>query len=226
MTGNVRTVVAKLARVYKPAPMLGDPLHIVLWENIGYLIDDERRAALFAEFEARVGLSAAAIARAPRAVLIDIAKRGGMNPDTRVERWRAIAKIVIDEAEGDLRAALKAWATAKARTLLKKFPAIGDPGADKVLLFAGLDVRPALESNGVRTMLRLSLCVEGHSYAASYKAAVAALSAGGEGTKAWFITAYSVLRAHGQALCKRAAPLCAACPVDASCGHVRIKGQY
>ncbi len=218
--------MARLARIYKPAPVLSDPLDIVLWDNIGYLIDDARRATLFAEFEARVGLSAAAIARAPRAVLLDIAKRGGMNPETRIERWKAIAKIVATEAEGDLRAALKARPTAKARALLKKFPAIGDPGTDKVLLFSGLDVRPALESNGVRTMLRLGLCAEGRSYGATYKAAVAALGAGGVPTKTWLVTAYSILRAHGQALCKRAAPLCVSCPLDSLCGHVRIKAAF
>ena len=88
---DVRRVVAKLAKIYKPARALRDPLQLILWENIGYLIDDERRASLFAEFKSRVGLTAGEIKRAPSNVLIDIARRGGMNPQTRVERWRAIA---------------------------------------------------------------------------------------------------------------------------------------
>ena len=30
------------------------------------------------------------------------------------------------------------------------------------------------------------------------------------------------LRAHGQAVCKRAAPLCLACPLDENCGHAVV----
>ena len=63
-----------------------------------------------------------------------------MRPDQRVERWRTIAEITLRDASGDLRATLKSLPVAKARLLLKKFPVIGDPGADKILLFSGIDV--------------------------------------------------------------------------------------
>lgn len=221
-----RAVVDSVALRVRPKPALTDPLHLVLWENICYLIDDDRRAAVFAAFEARVGLDAAAIARASQTTLLDLARKGGMRPDTRVERWRMIAKIVKESADGDLAGALKALPLAKARALVKSFPAIGDPGADKVMLFAGIEVRPALDSNGVRAMLRLGLAPERASYGATYKEATATLREHGRPTRAWFMKAYAALRAHGQALCKRAAPLCTACPLDAACGHVRIKGQY
>lgn len=153
---DVRTVIARLTRIYRPARALSEPLQLILWENIGYLIDDERRATLFAEFKERVGLTGSDIARAPRSVLLDIAKRGGMNAATRVERWRAIGEVAT-AAGDDLRAALRALPLRKARALIKKFPAIGDPGADKVLLLSGIDSRPALESNGLRVMLRLGI---------------------------------------------------------------------
>lgn len=41
---DVRVIVARLKRVYRPQAVPRDPLQIILWENIGYLIDDERRA--------------------------------------------------------------------------------------------------------------------------------------------------------------------------------------
>ena len=72
-------VVAALAPLYPQGPALSDPLALILWENVGYLIDDERRAALFAEFAERVGASAQAIDRADGATMLDIARRGGMH---------------------------------------------------------------------------------------------------------------------------------------------------
>jgi endonuclease III len=223
---DCKAAVETLARRTPPVRALSDPVHLILWENIGYLIDDERRAGLFAEFEQRIGLDATSIARARRAPLLDIAKRGGMGADKRVERWREIAKIVRDQAQGDLAAALKALPVPKARALLKSFPGIGDPGADKILLFAGRDIRPALDSNGLRTMLRLGLSLEGTSYGASYKAAVRTLSERGVKTRAWFIKAYETLRHHGQTLCKRAGPNCLACPLSKACARAELKGQY
>jgi endonuclease-3 len=206
--------------------VLRDPLQLILWENIGYLIDDERRSALFDEFAARVGLRADAILTAKDAVLTDIAKRGGMNPGTRVERWQVIASIAASQPDSDLLAALKTLPIAKARALLKKFPAIGDPGVDKILLFAGVDVRPALESNGLRAMLRLGLAPVGRSYAASYSAATSVLQAEGKATQAWFTSAYFALRGHGQTLCKRTKPQCLACPLDSSCAHLVMSSAH
>ena len=223
---DCRTVVDKLSSSVTPPRRLTDPLHLILWENIGYLIDDERRGELFDEFEARIGLSAAAIARAKQATLLDIAKRGGMRPETRVERWREIAKIVAENAGGDLKAKLESLPVPKARALLKSFPAIADPGADKILLFANFDIRPALDSNGLRAMLRLGLSAEGASYGASYKAAVATLAEHGVKTRPWLIKAYEALRHHGQTLCKRSTSHCVACPLNKSCAHMSLKGQY
>jgi endonuclease-3 len=140
-----------------------------------------------------------------------------MRPETRVARWREIADLVRTRAGGDLAAALAGLPATKARMLLKAFPTIGDPGADKVLLFAGRDVRPSLESNGLRALARLGFVAEQRDYAASYRAAVAVLAAQGEMSRDWLVAAYQVLRAHGQALCKRGLPICAACPLEAEC---------
>jgi endonuclease-3 len=219
---TLQGAVAALAKIYAPPEPPHDPLALIVWENIGYLIDDERRSALFAEFEKRVGFAAARIANAPTAVLGDIARRGGMNAQTRVERLKRIGEIAIEECDGDLRDRLKSLPLAKARALLKKFPGIGDPGADKILLFAGIDPRPALDSNGLRALVRMGFCAEEKSYGQSYKGAIAVLAKEGKPDAAWLKRAWLILREHGKTLCKRAAPICEPCPLDRICAHKMV----
>ena len=204
--------------------MLTDPLALIVWENIGYLIEDERRAALFQEFTQRVGLTARAIADADIGVLTDIAERSGMRPQARAPRLRDVAQLTLDLADGDLARTLAALPLGKARALLKRYPTIGDPGADKILLFSGIAVRPSLESNGVRVMARLGLIAEQRNYGATYAAAVDVLARDGVMERDWLVQAYGVLRAHGKALCKRSAPLCLTCPLDEVCGHRMVVG--
>jgi endonuclease-3 len=131
-----------------------------------------------------------------------------MRPETRVQRWRNIAKIAADRAGGDLAGALRSLPLDKARALLKAFPVIGDPGADKILLFADIAARPSLDSNGVRALAHLGFFAEGRDYAASYRAAIDALVRRGEPDRAWLVTAYLVLREH--------------CPLDAACAHALV----
>ena len=214
--------VAALKKRYKPAKPLDDPLQLILWENIGYLIPDEKRNELFAEFGERVGYDPHAIERAPTKTLLAIAERGGMRPETRVGRWREIARLVIENAGGDLAKTLAALPATKARALLKSFPVIGDPGADKVLLFSGVDARPSVDSNGLRVLVRLGLARKGASYTSTYRNAVEALTEHGRKDRAWLTGAYLALQAHGRALCKRAGPDCLPCPLDAVCAHVEF----
>lgn len=216
---SLRAAIAKLAPLYPTGKPLSDPLAILVWENIGYLIDDARRAELFAEFEKRIGLAANQLANAPMPVLTDIAKRGGMHPQKRAGRLREIGALAISACDGDVPGALRALPLAKARTLLKKFPSVGDPGADRILLFAGIAARPSVESNGLRALVRLGFVAEQKSYAQTYKAAGAVLlrELGADAER--LQRAYVVLREHGKALCKRAAPICEPCPLDRACGH-------
>ena len=213
--------MARLARVYRLGAPLTDPLSILVWDNIGYLIDDERRGELFAEFQNKIGLSAHRIANAPMPVLTDIAKRGGLHPQKRAERLLDIGRLAIAECDGDMMRAMKALPLPKARALLKKFPSVGDPGADKILLFAGIAPQPSIDSNGMRALLRLGYCAEHKNYSQTYKAAVAAL-AGASTDAEWLKRAYVVLREHGKALCKRATPICEPCPLDPVCAHAAI----
>lgn len=150
---GLQALVDVLAEQYAPPPIPTDPLQLILWENIGYLVDDQRRRVLFTDFADRVGFAPRTILEADEELLLPLAEHGGMRPDVRVERWRTIAAITL-KVGGELRAALAAMPLTKARALLKRFPTIGDPGADKVLLFSGVAPRPCLESNGLRALCR------------------------------------------------------------------------
>jgi len=196
-----------------------DPFQLVLWDNMGGLITDAQRAAMFADFGRTPGFKPAAILAADPQALLSLAKRGGMRPHVRVERWQASAAIALERCGGDLAATLSALPIAKARALLKRFPVIGDPGADKILLFAGIHVRPSIDTNGLRSLVRLGFFPQQASYAASYKAGVALLSAAGKPEREWLMQAYLRLRAHGKRLCRRGTPLCQECPLDPFCAH-------
>ncbi|HEY3951007.1 hypothetical protein [Phenylobacterium sp.] len=209
--------LAALKRTTTPAAVPTEPFQMILWENIGYLVDDERRRRLFDAFEAEIGLSPGAIEAASDAALLARAKLGGMRPETRVQRWREIARLIRERAGGDLAATLRALPLAKARALLKAFPVIADPGADKVLLFSGIAARPALESNGLRVLIRLGYCAEQKSYDATYKGGIAVLAAAGLSDRAGLMDAYLLLREHGRTLCRRGQPLCTACPLSEAC---------
>jgi len=215
---SLKAAVAKLARLYPPGKPLTDPLAILVWENVGYLIDDQRREDLFCEFRSRIGLKANQIANAPMPVLGDIAGRGGMHPQKRAERLIAIGRLAIGECDGDMTRALKALPLPRARALLRKFPSIGDPGADRILLFAGIAPQPAVDSNGLRALVRLGFAAEARNYAQTYRAGTAALAAASHDGE-WLKRAYGVLRAHGKSLCKRSAPVCEPCPLDGACAH-------
>src|SRR5262249_9921211 len=107
-----------------------------MWENACYLLPDARRAAVFDGLRKLVGLTPEAILNAPRETLLTLAKAGGMRPETRVFRWREIARITTDQFGGDLNSILE-LPSAKAKKALKLFPSIGDPGAEKILMFCG-----------------------------------------------------------------------------------------
>ncbi len=105
---------------------------------------------------------------------------------------------------------------------LKKFPAIGTPGAEKVLLFTRTAPLLALESNGLRVLLRLGVAPEGKGYDASYRAVRDALAGEITGRACeWLIRAHQLLRRHGQELCTRSHPRCDACPLEATCAWPR-----
>jgi endonuclease III len=191
-------------------------LEWILWENVAYLVPDERRAEAYRELKRRTGLSPRGILRLPHDDLDAIAELGGMLPQGRVAKLVSIAETVEKDFDGDLEAALK-LPLPKARRALKRFPGIADPGADRILLFTRTHALPALESNGLRVLVRLGLAEEAKNYSTTYRSGVAALAPHAGRGAAWLIRAYELLRAHGQALCRNNGPLCDECPLDDVC---------
>jgi endonuclease III len=70
--------------------------------------------------------------------------------------------------------------------------------------------------------VRLGLVREGSSYARTYAAARAA-AADLSPDVGIVQEAHLLLQQHGQTLCKRSAPLCAACPLENRCAYARPK---
>lgn len=218
---NLTSVLAALEQVHDPPepPLPEGPLEWILWENVAYLVQDAQRAAAFRELGRRVGLDPEAIDGATDEELEQVAALGGPQAERRVEKLRTIAELALEHFGGDLDAVLD-LPLAQGRRALMRFPGIGRPGADKILVACGAHEVLALESNGLRVLLRLGLAREGKSYDASYRAALAAL----EGEVAdWdapaLMRAHVLLRQHGQVLCRNTRPACTACPLEARCAY-------
>lgn len=203
-----------------PKPPVTDPLGMILWENVAYLASDEKRAEAFAALKKRVGLDPAAILDAPPDVLAEVAALGGIHAELRVEKLLRIAAIATDEV--DLDGVLDLSAN-KARSALKKFPGIGAPGAEKILLFTGTEAVLALESNGLRVLVRLGYGDERSSYAATYRSVREALGDQVGDDCDWLVSVHQLLRQHGMELCKNSRPDCAGCPLQSSCPYAARK---
>jgi endonuclease III len=215
-------VIQRLQSTYgRPKPPKSDPLELILWENVVYLLRDERREAAFEALRERVGLTPKAILGAPRATLLEIAKMGGMRPEVRVERFRTIARITLDQFQGDLRKVLK-LPLKQAKKALQLYPTIGEPGAEKILLFTKSYPVLGLDSNGLRVLCRIGYGQERKNYSATYHS-VQEAAAGQIGQDcAPLIKANQLLRQHGQERCKLNAPLCRICPLTDLCAYFRV----
>jgi endonuclease III len=196
-------------------PISTDPFELIIWENVAYLANDRRRASAFAELKARVGVKPKAILETDQRTLADIAKVGIL-ADLGAEKLLTIAKVAYEEFNGDLQSALR-LPLRQAKNALKKFPGIGEPGAEKILLFTGTCPILALESNGLRVLLRLGYGKQDRNYAASYRSVQAAVAGELPSDCASLICAYQLLRTHGQQLCKSSKPHCESCPLKRKC---------
>jgi len=223
LASDLPAVLDRLAELHGDpgAPVPKKALDWVLWENAAYLVPDERRLAAYRALRKATRLTATGILALPREELRELARLGGMQPERRVEKLLAIAETVREEFDGDLESALE-LPLPRARRALRRFPGIGAPGADKILLFTGAHAVPALESNGLRVLVRLGLATEGKSYAATYRSAIAALAplvdeGDARRTIPRLVRAHELLRAHGRVLCKNSSPLCEACLLADAC---------
>jgi len=214
-----RSAVTALRRQYgkPPRPVSRDPFQLVLWEQVGYLAPDAQRRRAFSALRTTVGLHPTDIVAAAPSKLETIARLGGSAAvGARASRLRESAELVLGRWDGDLRTALR-LPTAEARRALAQFPMIGEPGADKILVIAGKARLLPLDSNGLRVLGRLGLTREAKDYRATYRRAQETLAAELPKDRDWLVSAYALLRLHGQELCRRTAPVCRLCPLRVPC---------
>jgi len=199
-----------------------DPYELIVYTNCGYPPSQDNCRKGFEALRSGVGLSTAALLAASEPQLAKALRAGGIVPELRASRLKVIARLMTEDFGGDLRRILDA--SKEARKALKRFPTIGDPGADKVLLFcAGIPVA-AVPSNCLHVPLRLGLGIQRSSYAASYRSVQEALTLLLAGQPEAMRRAYLLLRHHGQELCHRTVPLCGSCPVAQMCPYGREHG--
>lgn len=215
---ELKKLLARLKRHHgePELPPAKGPFELVMWENACYLLPDERRAAVFEGLRTQVGMTPEAIWKAPQEALLLLASMGGMRPETRVFRWREIARITNMQFGGNLDSILKG-PYAQAKKALKLFPNIGEPGAEKILLFCGVGDGLALEWNGLRVLTRVGYGRTQKSYGATYRSVQEGIRAELPRGAGALAKAHLLLRQHGKTLCKEGRPACPECPVTELC---------
>jgi endonuclease III len=219
---TLRRAVRVLRKHYgapEPPPST-DPFELVLWENVAYLASPARRREAFELLRSTVGTSPKAILSAKRQALEQVTSRGILKA-TFAAKLRECARIAMDDFGGDLGAVVR-LPLESAKRALRSFPGIGEPGAEKILLFAGRHALLAPDSNALRVLVRLGLVGEGTSYSRTY-AATRALADPLGADVPFLQEAHQLLQRHGQSLCKRSAPRCTECPLAGECAYARRK---
>jgi endonuclease-3 len=219
---KLKATVAALEKLYgKPAPFpSNDPWELILRENASYLVDDATREEVFSSLKARVGVSPETILGAPYERLVESIREGGMRPCMRADKLVEAAELAGETGLAELRKLAKGGGPG-ARKVLKRFPGIGEPGADKLLLAAGSAVTLAPDSNGLRVLVRLGYAKEDANYAKTYRAAAEAVAPELSDDRAWLVAAHQLLRRHGQETCRRSEPRCEVCPLAKGCDFAR-----
>jgi len=199
-------------------PPTSDPFGLILWEQVAYLGSDERRGEAFARLRNEIGLTPRAIAGASLTKLEEVARSGGaIAAADRAKRMQRSAKLVIDEWGEDPRRLLER-PFEEAQQALKRFPMIGEPGAEKILMLAGKHPVLALESNGLRVLVRVGFG-EQMSYAKTYRSVQNAITPQIRPDAPWLARAHFLLRLHGRNDCRRGSPACDRCPIRSDCAH-------
>jgi len=219
----LKDTITTLGGVYGAPPSLipKSPFEMILWENVGYLGNDQRRARAYRLLASTVGTTAERIVAASDAQLLAVTKEGGILPQVFAQKLRKIGETAVrDFGGGDLRSLLK-LSYSDAKKALMRFPGIGEPGAEKILLHTGSYPVLALDSNALRVLVRLGYAREEKSYDATYRAIQKAVAPELVRDPKWLAEARALLRTHGQEVCKRTAPSCEICAVSDRCAYYR-----
>jgi len=219
---DLKKIIGRLTSHYgqpKP-PITTDPFELLLLENVGYLVSDERREEAFNLLRKHAGSRPHEILAASPEQILRATKLGGMHSEQRVSRLREIALITMNEFGGGLQPALK-LPLPKAKQALRRFPSIGEPSADKILLFTRSYPVLGLDSNGLRVLIRLGFGEEKKNYTATYRSVQEVIHNQLIEDYDWLISAHMLLRQHGKELCKTSTPSCEKCPVRRSCAYFK-----
>ena len=214
ITRILETLEARYGALAAAAP--ADPYEFLIWWHSGYPASEARCEKGWQSLKHHLGIAPRQLLAAPTAKLTNALKAGGMVPELRAARLKDIAARVQAEYSGDLGAALAKLSVPQARKALKSFPGIGNPGADRILLFARLAPVAAVPSACPYVLVRIADDAQDDKYPAQYAAAQRML----DELPASFdarIRAYLLINRHAGELCKRAHPACGRCPLQAAC---------
>lgn len=210
-----------------------DPYEMILFINCGYPATDASCSKGYEPLEREIGTKPKEILAAPKEKLAKLTRAGGMMPELRAEQLKTIARIVNEEFGGNLKWSMEKLMEGekeeagkgirRVKKALKEFPTIGEPGADKILLFSRLAPVAAVPSACVGVPQRILFGSENKNYAAGYRVAQEAMRAELPETFEARQRAYLLLKRHGQEICKRTKPKCEICPVSRMCRYFEEK---
>jgi len=206
-----------------------DPYEMILFVNCGYPATDASCTKGYEPLKAGIGTKPEQIFKAPSARLAKLTQPGGMFPELRAERLKLIARIANENFGGDLKWELEKLIKdektpaekrlRRAKGALKEFPVIGEPGADKILLFSGMAPIAAVPSACTGVPQRIFFGHEDKNYGKGYRAAQEAIAAEVPEEFEARQRAYLLLKKHGQEICKRTKPKCEICPISRMCAY-------
>jgi|SRR5580704_406875 endonuclease-3 len=237
---GIARILDALERHYGVQVAVGpsEPYEMILFVNCGYPATDASCSKGYDALKREVGTEPEAILAAPKAKLAKLMRLGGIVPELRAERLKTIARIVNEEFGGDLKWSLEKLLgdekmpadkrMRRAKGALKEFPVIGEPGADKILLFSGMAPIAAVPSACTGVPQRIFFGHEDKNYGKGYRAAQEAIAAEVPENFEARQRAYLLLKKHGQEICKRTKPKCEICPISRMCAYFqegRAKGS-
>jgi endonuclease III len=205
---------------------------MIVFLNCGYPASDAKCAKGFKALKREVGVEPKKVLAVSKAKLAKVMRPSVIMPVVCAERLKEIARKVKSELKGDLTAVLEQClreakepekSVKAAKRVLQEFPVIGEPSAEKILLFSGLVPVAAVPSAYVDVPIRLFRGQPGKNYAFDYRAAREILDADLPKTFETRHRAYLLLKKHGQETCKRSKPKCEVCPITAQCAYLQAK---
>ena len=149
-----------------------------MWWHCGYPPGEARCEQGWQALRREIAVEPQVLRAARPARLARVLAAGGLVPQLRAERLREVATRVLEDFAGDLAAGLARLPPAQAHAALRKFPGIGPPGADRMVLFAGLAPLAAVPSSCPYVLPRILSGRVADGYRASYSQAQRAIEAG------------------------------------------------